>query len=724
MRHEEQRMLYNGQTLSVALLNDGVAQLNANQPDKSVNTLNAATLKELSQALDAIEACKAVCAVVLTSSKDSFIAGADIAEFIEMFARPNATLGEHLLSVNALFSRLEDLDIPTVAAINGQALGGGFELALAADYRLISSSAKVGLPEVKLGIFPGFGGTVRLSRLIGCDSAIEWICTGRQQSATEALRCGAVDAVVESDQLLAAALDLLGHARSGEFDYRSRRAEKRSPVLLSATEQLMTFTAAKAVVAAQAGPHYPAPLAAVKTMERHAGLARDEAIAVEVEEFVNVAKTGVAHNLIALFLGGQAVKKIARKSSQKARTIEHAAVLGAGIMGGGIAVQCALENIPIVMKDINRAGLDAGLAEARNVLNKRVQRNRMDVASMATALTTITPTLSFDDFAGIDIVVEAVVEKSAVKQKVLAEVERHVGANTVITSNTSTISISSLATALQRPENFCGMHFFNPVHRMPLVEVIRGAQSCEQAIATTVAYALSMGKTPVVVNDCPGFFVNRVLFPYFGAFAALLRDGVDFHTVDRTMEAFGWPMGPAHLLDVVGLDTAIHAEKVLAEGFPDRMTRDFTSAIQVLYEQGRYGQKNAAGFYRYETDRRNRLQKIVDDTVSPLLEPVCAEPCTLPEDGIVARMMIPMCLEVVRCLEENIVASPEEADMSLVLGVGFPPFRGGAVHYIEQMGLDYFVDLCDKYSHLGALYQPTPKLRTMADERVRFYHNA
>ena len=391
-------------------------------------------------------------------------------------------------------------------------------------------------------------------------------------------------------------------------------------------------------------------------------------------------------------------------------------------MGGGIAFQSALKGTPIIMKDINQAGIDLGLNEAKKLLTKRVDRKKMDAAKMGDVLNAIKPTLSYGDFDSVDVVVEAVVENIKVKHAVLAEAETKVKPGTVLTSNTSTISITKLAEALERPEDFCGMHFFNPVHMMPLVEVIRGEKSSEKTIATTVKYAKQMGKTPVVVNDCPGFLVNRVLFPYFGGFAGLLRDGADFTKVDKVMEKFGWPMGPAYLMDVVGIDTGVHAEAVMAEGFPERMGRDFKSAVDIMFENNRYGQKNNIGFYKYETDKRGKPKKVVDPSTYDLIAPVCADSKEFEADDIIARMMIPMCLEVVRCLEDNIVETPADADMGLIFGVGFPPFRGGAIRYIEEMGLQTFVDLCDTYKDdLGPLYAPTEKLRQMAADGKTYY---
>ena len=714
-------MIYDGQAITVKLLDDGIAQLDFDLQGESVNKFNRATLQELKEATEALNGNGEVKGVVVTSSKDVFIVGADITEFTEMFALPEEELVEGTVATNQIFNAFEDLPVPTAVAINGIALGGGFEMCLAADYRVMSTKAKVGLPEVKLGIFPGFGGTVRLSRLVGCDNAVEWICGGTENKPEAALKIGAVDAVVAPEKLLEAAIDVVKRAGSGELDYKAKRQEKLEGIKLPMMEQMMAFNSAIGFVAGKAGPNYPAPVTAIKTIQKHAGKKRDDAIRIEAKGFAKMAKTSVAQNLVGLFLNDQALKKTAKDFEKKAGKVEQAAVLGAGIMGGGIAYQSALKGTPIVMKDINQAGIDLGLNEAKKLLAKRVDRKKMDAGKMGDVLNAIKPTLSYGDFDTVDVVVEAVVENVKVKHAVLADVEKQVKPGTVLTSNTSTISITKLAEALERPEDFCGMHFFNPVHMMPLVEVIRGEKSSEETIATTVKYAKQMGKTPVVVNDCPGFLVNRVLFPYFGGFAGLLRDGADFQKVDKVMEKFGWPMGPAYLMDVVGIDTGVHAEGVMAEGFPERMSRDFKSAMDVMFENERYGQKNGVGFYKYETDKRGKPKKVVAEKAYELIAPVAAESKDFDAEDIIARCMIPMCLEVVRCLEDNIVETPADADMGLIFGVGFPPFRGGAIRYIEEMGLQNFVDLCDKYADLGALYAPTENLRKMAAEGKTFY---
>ena len=483
----------------------------------------------------------------------------------------------------------------------------------------------------------------------------------------------------------------------------------------------MAFTSSMAVVGGQAGPNFPAPMLALKNMQEGAGKGRDEALAIESKYFARAAVTPQANALVGLFLADQVVKKAAGSWAKKStREIKQAAVLGAGIMGGGIAYQSAVRGTPIIMKDIRAEALDLGLGEAGKLLSKQVEKGKLKPEAMGATLARIRPTLNYGDFKDVDIIIEAVVENPKVKKAVFAEVEGLVKEDTIIASNTSTISISYLAEGLKRPQNFVGMHFFNPVHMMPLVEVIRGRQSSDAAVAATVMLAQKMGKTPVVVNDCPGFFVNRVLFPYFAGFHLLLRDGADFQAVDKAMEKFGWPMGPAYLMDVVGMDTAVHAAGVMAEGFPDRMKPDFASATELLVEHKRYGQKTGKGYYVYAPDRKGKPKKAPDPATYELIKGVVGARKEFAPEEIVARCMAPMVNEVARCLEEKVVASPFEADMSLIYGIGFPTFRGGVCRYVDQMGAAAYVALADKYAALGKLYEPPKLLRDMAASGRKF----
>jgi 3-hydroxyacyl-CoA dehydrogenase/enoyl-CoA hydratase/3-hydroxybutyryl-CoA epimerase/enoyl-CoA isomerase len=716
------------QAIEVKNIEAGFVELVFDLKDESVNKFNAITLSELKDALEKLKSQSGLKGLLITSAKETFIAGADVTEFTKHFKRSEEELASWLLEINRVFSIVEDLNVPSVAALKGFALGGGFEFPLAATYRVAAEGTKIGLPETKLGIYPGWGGTVRLSRLIGADNAIEWIASGKQYKAEEALKFGAVDAVAAPGKLRDIALQMLQDAAQGKLNWKARQEQKKAPLRLNAIESTMVFEGAKAFVAAQAGPNYPAPLEAIDAMAKGARLTRDEALKLEAKGFAKVAKTSVALSLVGIFLGDQYVKKVAKKHAKTAHAVKSSAVLGAGIMGGGIAYQSAYSGVPALMKDVNEKALELGMSEAIKLLDKLVSRGKLSTGKMAGILASIHPTLNYSELKNVDIVVEAVTEKESIKTSVLREIENTVRPDAIVTSNTSTISITKLAEGLKRPENFCGMHFFNPVPKMPLVEVIRGKKSSDAAVATAVAYATTMGKTAIVVNDCPGFYVNRVLFPYFSGFMLALRDAVDFQRADKVMTKFGWPMGPAYLLDVVGIDTAHHANTVMGDAFPDRLKINTKTAIDLMYEKGRFGQKTQLGFYKYVADRKGNPQKEVDQSTYELLKTICA---TAPQgsneisDGeIIDRMMLPMLIESTRCLEEQIVASPVEADLALIYGLGFPPFRGGVHRWADTVGLADLCNRAEKLTKLGKLYEPTKLMTEMAKNGKTFYPEA
>ncbi|MCG9684825.1 fatty acid oxidation complex subunit alpha FadB [Vibrio sp. Isolate23] len=715
-------MIYQAETLQVKELHDGIAELSFCSPN-SVNKLDLATLESLDKALDALNAHQGLKGLLLTSDKDAFIVGADITEFLSLFAKEEAELDKWLQFANSIFNKLEDLPVPTLSVLKGHTLGGGCECVLATDMRIGDKTTSIGLPETKLGIMPGFGGCVRLPRVIGADSAMEIITQGKACRADEALKIGLLDAVVDSESLYESALATLTQAINEKLDWQQRRKQKTSALTLSKLEAMMSFTMAKGLVAQKAGPHYPAPMKAVIAIEEGSRFARNEALDIERKYFIKLAKSEEAKALVGLFLNDQYIKGIAKKAAKNAnKQTDRAAVLGAGIMGGGIAYQSALKGVPVMMKDIAQASLDLGMTEASKLLNKRLSRGRIDGFKMAGILASITPGLHYAGIENSDVIVEAVVENPKVKAAVLSEVEQQVSEDTVITSNTSTIPINLLAKSLKRPENFCGMHFFNPVHRMPLVEIIRGEKTSDETINRVVAYAAKMGKSPIVVNDCPGFFVNRVLFPYFGGFSMLLRDGADFTKVDKIMERqFGWPMGPAYLLDVVGIDTAHHAQEVMAQGFPERMGKSARDSIDALFDANKYGQKNGSGFYSYSVDKRGKPKKAFTDEILPILSEVCSQTQEFDDQTIIQRMMIPMINEVVLCLQENIIASPQEADMALVYGLGFPPFRGGVFRYLDSVGIAEYIAMAEQYQTLGAMYQVPLMLIDMAAKGETFY---
>ncbi len=681
-----------------------------------VNVFNDAIFDELNELLDQIESQSDIAGLVFTSSKGVFVAGADIPILLDAAIHKSKAEVQEILSYgHRTFDRIQALNIPTAAAINGFALGGGLEFTLAMDVRVMAKEAKVGLPEVNLGIFPGWGGTTRLPRIIAPEIAATWIATGRPQNADAALNAGLIAKISSQEELIAESLEQL---KAVQDRYAELRSTKSQAVSLS-DESRQAIDDLLVGLQKRPGVHYPAGTAAVNSLLSQASKNLADANKVELNDFSEVIKTDTAINLLSVFLNEQTAARAAKKYAKGADQTQSAAVIGAGIMGGGIAYQSALKNIPTVMKDINQNALDLGMEEADRNFSTLVKKGKMDETKKQAALDRIKPTLENEDIADVDVIVEAVVENINVKKSVIAELEDQVAEDTIISSNTSTISITRIAEDLKRPENFCGMHFFNPVPVMPLVEIIRGEKTSDQTISNIVSYAMQLGKNAVVVNDCPGFLVNRVLFPYINAAHIMINEGVDFQQLDTVMQAWGWPMGPAYLSDVIGIDTMVHCLDVMATDIPERMALDFDSANHVMFKNNRLGQKNGIGFYQYARNETGRMAKQVDEASIGLL--YSDTPKQIDPKEIEERMMLGICLEMVRCLEEGIVDSPAEADMALLWGLGFPRFRGGAIRHIDTIGVEQFCQIVEKYEHLAEIYKMPSLLAEKRANKEAFY---
>lgn len=700
---------------------DDIWELSFDVSGLDYNTFSLAALTELADAVERLERCESIGGLIVRSAKASFCLGMDISEFPRFFDLGRAEIEQAVLEGQAIFNRLEDLPCPTVTLINGVALGGGFEFCLATDYRLVTPDAKVGLPETRLGICPGWGGSVRMPRLAGLDNAIEWICAGRELSAEQAVAGGLAEAVVPGEALLEAGRGLLREVLEGKRDHAVARRLKLEPVRLARAELELVFRTAAPMVAAKAGAHYPAPVGILKCMRRSVTKDRSAAHALEAACFAELATTPQAGNLCAVFLNGQVADRRAKSRVGEAPAPGRAAVIGAGIMGGGIAHWSATHGIPVILKDVSDAALDAGITGALDLLEKGIRRGKANAADRARVAVGIRPATSYEAFGSVDLAVEAIVEDERIKSGVLAECESALRDDAVLTSNTSTLSITSLAEKLKRPAQFCGLHFFNPVHRMALVEIVRGADTSDETIRRATKYALALRKKPIVVNDCPGFLVNRILVPYTLGFALLLRDGVDFERIDRVMERFGWPMGPAALADLVGLDTGRHVSAVMARGYPDRMGPEGEAFGSRLLEAGRLGRKSGAGFYDYRKDRKGRMQKVSSPDAHRILGQDFGSDADIGDGAIVHRTMLPLCIEAARCLEEGIVGTPQELDIALVMGVGFPPFLGGALRYVDSIGSREFVALASKYAALGPLYTPGDDLLVRGRRDQRYF---
>jgi len=718
--------MYSGNTLSLVGLDKGFVELNFNNCNAPVNKFDQQTLGELTTAVEILSTMPEVRGLLLTSGKSSFIVGADITEFNTMFAMTEEQFIQSVQSVDRLLSKFEDFPFPSVAAINGHAMGGGLEICLACDARVIATEAVVGLPETGLGILPGWGGTVRLPRLSGFKIALDWITSGAQQSSEKALEHGVVDLVVSSDLLREQALDLLEQMAAGQREYAVSRRTKLSPLSDAAADIEQIATDYRETITAKTGNHYPSPLSVIDLIQNSSQLTRDDALEMEAQAFYKLSQTYQARALIGLFTGdqyvGKCVKNALQKLDQEPMPINTSGVIGAGIMGGGIAYQNAISGYPIVMKDIAQSALDTGITQADKLLKKSVARGKLDESEAQQILTMIAPSLEDQDITNCDIVIEAVVEQPAIKHKVLCSLEDQLQPEAIIASNTSTISINQLASGLQRPERFCGMHFFNPVNAMKLVEVIRGEKTADSTIAAVCDYALKLGKKPVVVNDCPGFLVNRVLFAMCLGMEMLLRDGVDFQQIDSVMEDWGMPMGPAYLIDVIGLDTVSHSYAVMMEGIPERFTHHPNGwPTEIFFKADRLGQKNGLGYYQYQRSETGRAVKAPDPEVKKMLQSMAAPTSDIGSEEIIDRLLLPLAMEMTHCIEEGVVASPTEADMALIWGIGFPAFRGGICRWMDEQGLESICRRAEQYSELSEIYRPTEKLRNMALSSQLFY---
>lgn len=714
--------MFQGQSIRVLRLQDGLVELCFDRNGEAINKLDARTVGELDAATRLIAAAPGVRGVLVTSAKDAFIVGADITEFGALFEQSAEEIATSVRIDNEIFVAFEDLAVPSVVAINGFALGGGLEMALCASLRVMAQTAQIGLPEVKLGLFPGFGGTVRLTRVASPAVAIDWITGGKPVNADAALSAGVVDQIAPPETLRTCALTLLGKAASGELDWQARQQRKRDAVPIAAAEAATLFASERTRLLADSAAHQPAAMMALELMAGALGCGRAAALDREAEAFGQVAKTQAAAALVQAFLNEQSLKKLFKEHARRATPVRQAAVLGAGIMGGGIAFTSARRGTPVRMKDITVAQLELGMNEAAKQLARQVKNGRLTQDKANGVLASITPQLDDAGFDAVDFVVEAVVENLQVKHQVLSALEDVVAPGTVIASNTSSLRIDDIGAPLKRPQDFVGMHFFNPVPVMALVEVIRGERTSARAVSTAVGYAVAMGKTPIVVKDCPGFLVNRILTPYINAFTQLVADGADFEQVDQAMEAFGWPMGPAYLQDVVGMDTGAHVGDVIGAGYPQRMPAVERNAVKLMVSRQRYGQKSGAGFYAYAADAGGRLRKSSSPQAHALVATLQPQGQRAFADAdIVERMMLPMLVEAAHALEDGVVATPGELDMALLLGLGFPAWAGGALKYADWLGLEHVVARCDQHAALGPAYHATPRMRAMAQQATRYY---
>ncbi len=708
-------MSYDGTSLHLEQDNAGFATLTFSEAS-SVNKLDRRTLTELEDVIQMLEHSPDTQGLIIRSGKSHFIVGADVHEFLGLFALPESELELWLTQVNRLFCRLETLPFPTISVLNGHVLGGGCELALSTDFRLAEPSVRIGLPETRLGIMPGWGGSVRLPRLIGLEPALDLIIGGEDVNPDQALSLGWIDAISPPDHILTEAKKMLTAAVNGTLNWHQHRQRKQQPLSYPEPELSLIMQLVTARLKQRVSAHYPAPFHAMQSMLSSHQQSFAQALETERAHFLILTRTPQAEALVGNFLNEQHVKNKARSLSAPT-AVHRVSIIGAGIMGAGIAYQCLRQQCEVWIKDIRPDALQQCCHQVGELLERDLAKARLTAAQMAQCLSRLHGTLDDRTLADSDITIEAVSENVSLKQRLLQETERQLTPGALMTTNTSAIPITQLASGLTAADRFCGLHFFNPVPRMPLIEIIRGPHTSQAALSEVVAFALALGKTPIIVNDCPGFFVNRVLFAYLSAFRHLLSQGISPYQIDAVMEQyFGWPMGPARLLDTIGLDTAQHATQILAAGYPERMGLPAADGMEALIKLGWHGKKNGGGFYLYPDDGKahypNPEWPQIQDT--PTMGAIT-------EQELSARMMIPLLNEAVRCLQEGIIATPAEGDMALLLGLGFPAFRGGPFRYLQQWGLAHYIAAAEHHAAQGALYIVPETLHRMVQQGAHFY---
>lgn len=709
--------------MSILKLNidaDGVALITINDPTRSMNVTCPEFHEELESFVEQIETDSAIQGAVITSGKqNAFIAGGDIKQFVT--AHDIGMTAEQAIELaqgwNRVMRRLETCGKPVAAAINGLALGGGLETALCCHYRVLADDpkARVGLPECTIGLLPGGGGTQRLPRLIGAERAIPMIVEGKPLKPVEALELGIVDEIVAKEDVVTAA----------------RRWVLTSPEAIQPWDRPDSAAAGEAVspeayqaqvdkVMERTQGNYPAPLAALAAVYEGSKLAFDEAMRVEERYFAELLIGPVARNLMrTTFVNkGEADKLVRRPAGVPKTSVQTLGVAGAGMMGAGIAHVAAAAGIQVVLVDTQLAQAEKGKAQSARILQKDIDRGRTTQAKADAQLARITASDRFEDLAACEMVVEAVFESRVVKAGVTERVEAVIAPDAIFASNTSTLPITGLAEASQRPSNFIGIHFFSPVHLMPLVEIIVGEKTSQEAIARALDLVGQLRKTPIVVNDSPGFYANRVFIGFVDEAMTMLGEGVAPERIERAAKEIGMPVGPLAIIDEVSVELQWKVAKQAEEdGLEERFRRlEALPVIQrMVQDLGRLGRKSGAGFYEYPKDGPKHLWPGLQ-TEFPLAE---QQPDL---EELKTRLLYIQTLEGLRCLEEDVVSFPADADLGAILGVGFPTWTGGPISYVETVGLERFVSTCERLACVyGARFAPSPELKERAQRGVTFY---
>ncbi|QLY23910.1 3-hydroxyacyl-CoA dehydrogenase NAD-binding domain-containing protein [Bdellovibrio sp. KM01] len=664
-------------------------------------------------------------AVIFKSMKPKiFIAGADIEEIKGMTTKEQ--FNDAVKAGQEIMNMVEDLPMPTFASVNGACMGGGCEFIMSCDYRIASddSSTKIGLPEIQLGILPGFGGTQRMPRIMGLQASLDIILAGKAVNSKKALKSGLVDKVVHPNLLDEQAIKWAKEVIAAGGQKRRKKFQPQGLVnkVLEGPAKGIVFKKAREGVMKATKGHYPAPLKALDVIQKTYGMSdRDAGMRIEREGFCELGVTAESKNLIHVYYLTEMVKKQTGVSgvNVKPKDVKGLGILGAGTMGGGIAYVAADKGIQVRMKDLNPDALAKGLKHASDLWMKLVKRNSIDKYQFQQKIDAVSVTTDYSGFKNLDVVVEAIVEDMGIKQKVIGECAAQMRPDAIIATNTSSLSVTEMAKGHPRPEYFAGMHFFNPVNKMPLVEVIRGEKTSDETIATIFELTKKMGKMPVVVKDGPGFLVNRLLLPYMAEAAWLMQEGMSIEVVDKAyVKDFGMPMGPFELMDEVGLDVCIKVLKIFKKAFGERI--EMAPCMEALEKSGRLGRKNGKGFYTYQADGK---RGDVDQTVYGALglgspsNPLQPKECI--ERGVFA--MVNECS--LALIEDHIVELPHEVDLGMIMGTGFPPFRGGLLKYADSIGSQYIADQLATYasSRNAKRLKPATPLANMAKSNAKFY---
>ena len=694
---------------------NGVAILTMDVPGESMNTLKAEFGEQINAMLDDIEADKSIKGVVLASGKAaSFVAGADITMLSECKtvedAQRLATGGQEV------FNRIEKMRATFVAAIHGPALGGGLELALACHYRVCTDhkATQVGLPEVQLGLLPGSGGTQRLPRLVGIQQAMKMMLTGSSARAKQAKKYGIVDEVVPHSVLLEVA----------EKFALKRKPERQAPQKSMMNKLLeqnsmgrgIVFKKAREQTFSKTKGNYPAPAKIIDVIETGANEGMAAGLRAEAKAFGELVMTPESFQLREIFFATTQMKKEEGVAGVPPRKVRKAGVLGGGLMGGGIAyVTASKAGVPARIKDIRAEGIAHAMKYSYDLLNKKVKKRHMRKSEMQKQMSLLTGTLDYKGYQDADIVIEAVFEDVELKQKMVADIEQYCQPQTIFASNTSSIPIAEIAAKADKPENIIGLHYFSPVDKMPLAEVIAHEKTSDETISTTVEFARKQGKTPVVVKDGAGFYVNRILAPYMNEAANLLLAGEPIEHIDKSLVKFGFPVGPVKLLDEVGIDVGTKIIPILVDAFGERFTAP--DAFDKVLADNRKGKKNQKGFYLYEGKNAG---KEVDETIYNLLG--ISSSSSRSEKEVAERCVLMMLNEAARCLDEGVIRNARDGDIGAIFGIGFPPFLGGPFRYMDTLGIDAVVEKLRHYGdNISDKFAPCDLLTRMQEENRTFY---